>query len=166
MKTKSIIKHALAAAALSPMLLIAQCTCQNQEISPQSLSNKIGKGKANAFQQDAPRQAHALQELSAQWIWETQEGDAASDFAVRIEQASDNEIRIINFLNIDGEAITATAQGDSLKFEGELAGGNLLIQKGTGTITNGWTSIQLEYETFDGESTERQKALLSKGTEI
>lgn len=124
-----------------------------------SVSDKVGNAVVKA---DAPQMAHSLDELSATWIWETTEGDAASDFAISIEQVSDIEINIRNFLNIDGECITAQVDGNSITFGGELAGGNLVIKNGKGTITNGWINIMLSYDTYDGEETEHHEVMLSR----
>jgi len=156
----------LAAAALTPMLFLTDCHCGDQDNIKRELGNKVGRNSLATLQQDSPEQVHSLSELSAQWIWQTTEGDAASDFAIRIEQVSENEVRIVNFLNIDGETITASLKDELLTFEGEMADGNLIIQNGVGTITNGWLNIQLEYDAYDGENTEHHKVMLSRGSEL
>ncbi|MCQ2250526.1 MAG: hypothetical protein MJZ66_05400 [Bacteroidales bacterium] len=166
MNISRTIKSALAAAALSPMLFLTDCSCDDNGNIRRELGNKVGKNSLSAFQQDAPQQSHSLQELATKWMWETVDGDAASDFAISIEQVSDNEIEIVNFLNIDGERITAQVNDNQLTFQGEMAGGNLLIQNGSGNITNGWINIVLEYDAYDGESTEHHKVMLSKGREL
>lgn len=124
-----------------------------------AVSGKLGNA---VIKSDAPQMTHSLADLNASWVWETTEGDAASDFAISIEQVSDSEIRLVNFLNLDGEAITAQVDGNDITFEGELAGGNLIIRNGSGSITNGWITIQLRYDTYDGDETEHHEVMLSK----
>lgn len=163
MTTMNKIKAILAAAALSPILFLENCNCGTESIDTSTLKNGISRKEKTFMKPDAPQQTHSIQELNSKWVWETTEGDAATNFEVKIEQQSDTEIRIINFMNIDGESITATVEDDLIKFSGELAGGNLLIQNGKGTITNGWINIQLSYNTFDGDTSEQFKVMLSKG---
>lgn len=158
------IKHAMAWAMLAPMLMLTDCNCG---VNMEDLSGNIGhSSKTKLVQADAPQIAHDLHELAASWIWETTEGDAASDFSLRLEVVSDTEIRFVNFMNIDGESITAKVDDGKLTFDGELADGNLIVRDGKGSITNGWLNIQLSFDTYDGEDTEHFEAMLSKGESL
>ncbi len=166
MSISKFISKALAAAALAPMLFLTDCSCENQDQIRRDLGNKVGRSNMAVAIGDSPSQSHSLGELSARWVWETIEGDAASNFGISIEQISENEIRIVNFLNLDGESITANVDNGKLSFSGEMAGGNLMITNGTGNITNGWINIQLEYDTYDGDISEHHRVMLSKGSEL
>lgn len=146
---------------LSPLFVLEGCQC-NGDFDTKQLMTR-GNKNGSLLLQDSPQTIHSVQELSSGWVWTTTDGDAASDFQISIEQVSDNEIVIINFHNLDGERITATIDGEDISFGGPLMDGSLEVRGGHGTITNGWLTINLEYELYDGTDTERFAAKLEKG---
>lgn len=121
-----------------------------------------GMAAMQSCEEDAPAYSHSVSELATSWVWNTQEGDAADDFQVEIEQVSDNEFYIVNFHNLDGEKMLVTISGSKLSFAGEMVDGNVMVENGTGNIGNGWLSMKLEYDIVTDE-TEHFVVALSQG---
>ena len=120
-------------------------------------------------EEDAPEFSHSINDLVGSWKWET---TASQDFPdvcnVMISVISDNKISIDNFANTD-EAIEATVSEDrkSFTFSGELAGGNMIITNGKGTIGDSFETmtISFEYDLGDGPlscSASVQKGIYAK----
>lgn len=130
MKKLTRLGRSIMAAAL---LLVGVCTLQSCE-------------------EDAPAYSHSIAELATSWVWNTQEGDAADDFQVEIEQVSDNEFYIVNFHNLDGEKMLVNVSGSKLSFAGEMVDGNVVVENGTGNISNGWITMRLEYDIVTDET--------------
>ncbi len=116
----------------------------------------------HSCEDDAPEFSHSAQELADSWVCTVLEGDAADGYQMEILTLGDNEISIKNFHNLDGEEITVKISGTSLSFSGELMDGNVIIENGSGNISNGWLTMTLTYDiTADGE-TEHMKVQLDK----
>ena len=115
-------------------------------------------------EEDAPTYAHSSDDLVSgdagpNWTWTTVQGDDifGEYFVVTIDKLSDSQFVINNFGGA-GDAITVTMSGTSLTFSGELANG-AKIEAGTGSITNGWATMELSF-TYNGEDTQDCKATL------
>ena len=111
-------------------------------------------------EEDAPEFSHSLNDLNGSWVWETTSGDFADAFDVTIAVESDTKFVINNFLNLGN--IPVTVSGTSLSFSGEFADGSK-VQAGTGTISNGWETMTISFDYFDGEDTQKGSASLNKG---
>ncbi len=103
-------------------------------------------------EEDAPEFAHSLGDLEGTWTWETTDGDEFTDFEVTISTISDTKIEIGNFGNQD-ESMPVTVSGTTLSFAKELSTMN--ITGGTGSITNGYATMEIsfQYDTGDGPQT-------------
>lgn len=109
-------------------------------------------------EEDAPTFSHSAEDLisgnsGANWTWTTIQGeDIFGDyFGITIDKISDSKFIINNFGGA-GDQITVNLSGTSLTFDGELANG-AKIENGTGSITNGWETMQLAF-TYNGEETQ------------
>lgn len=111
----------------------------------------------NSCEEDAPAYSHTAADLNGAWT-----DDDGREY--NITQLSDNEFVIENFEGI-GE-ITVTISSDTqLSFEGSLRDGLILIKNGTGTITNGWLTMRMQYdmEMVEDNETEHFDIMLNKG---
>ncbi len=115
-------------------------------------------------EEDAPELTHSLDELSGSWVWDF--NDDTPSFDVTVSKTSSSEIVISNFHNMGGESITVKVSGTSLSFSGELAGGELKITEGTGSIINGWEGMTLSYLGTDGDGEQRYDITLTKGNTV
>ena len=105
--------------------------------------------------EDAPEFSHSTNELvvgnsGATWTWNTVSGDLPDAFEVTIDKLSDTEFAINNFASVDGDRITVKISGTSLTFSGEVASGPT-IKEGTGTIKNGWATMDISFIIDNGE---------------
>ena len=130
MKTSKLFNVLIALLLLAPLSLMTSCT-----------------------EEDAPEFSHSINDLVGNWKWDTTESEDFSEFNVMISVISDNKISIDNFANTD-EAIEATVSEDrkSFTFSGELAGGNMIITNGKGTIGDSFETmtIKFDYDLGDG----------------
>lgn len=147
MKTSKLFRVLIALLLLAPLSLMTSCT-----------------------EEDAPEFSHSINDLVGNWKWDTTESeDFPECFNVMISVISDNKISIDNFANTD-EAIEATVLSEDRKsftFSGELAGGNMIITNGKGTIGDSFETmtISFEYDLGDGPlscSASVQKGIYAK----
>ncbi|MBQ5512107.1 MAG: hypothetical protein IIT83_00345 [Bacteroidales bacterium] len=141
MKTSKLFRVLIALLLLAPLSLMTSCT-----------------------EEDAPELSHSLDELSGSWVWDFNDG--TSPFDVTVTKNSSSEITIENFHNMGGETITMKVSGTALSFSGELAGGELKITEGTGSIINGWEGMTLSYLGTDGDGEQRYDITLTKGNVV
>lgn len=141
MKTRMSINTLFALLLMLPLLALTSCS-----------------------KEDAPELQHTLNDLSGTWTWETTDGDFPDAFEVTITAESDTKFVVNNFLNVS-DPITVTVSGTSLTFSGELSDGST-IKSGTGTITNGWETMNISFIYNDGESDQTGGARLDKGRMI
>ena len=138
MKTNKLILALIVMLLALPLLMVTSCS-----------------------EEDAPELTHSLDELSGTWIWDFNDDTAPVD--VTITKVSSSEFVIDNFHNMGGESITVKVSGTSLSFAGELAGGELKISEGTGSIINGWEGMTLSYIGTDSDGELHYNITLTKG---
>ncbi|MCR5453642.1 MAG: hypothetical protein K6F33_01470 [Bacteroidales bacterium] len=121
-------------------------------------------------EEDAPTYSHSLNELvsgdaGANWEWTTDQGDDVMSpyFGVTITDISDTQFTIDNFCNAGGPMIVYVS-GTQLTFSGELVDGSL-IKAGTGSITNGWQTMQLTF-TYENEETSQDCSVTLEHKEV
>ena len=141
MKTNKLINVLVALLLILPLLTVMSCS-----------------------EEDAPELTHSLDELNDSWAWDFNDGTTPVE--VTISKVSDSELLIENFHNMGGETISVKVSGTSLSFAGELAGGELIISNGTGSIINGWQGMTLSYTGTDADGEMQYDVTLTKGYTI
>ena len=108
--------------------------------------------------EDAPSYSHSSSDLIGgdngnTWTWTTTEGDLPEAFEVTIDVISDDKFAINDFANVGGDRIEVQitdiqASSAKLAFSGDVTGG---VVEGTGSIINGWATMNISFVIDYGE---------------
>lgn len=131
MKTSKLFRVLIALLLLAPLSVMTSCS-----------------------EEDAPEFSHSVNDLvggsaGSTWTWNTTAGDLAEAFEITIQNVSDTQFIIDNFAGVGGDKMTVTISGSSLTFSGDVTGGS--VKDGTGTITNGWATMDISFTIDNGD---------------